>query len=264
MPSPGAFIVTKLPRDEGRPWPLIDMALIPEYPPPIPEEQEQVRAGVERLQTGLFLIYTDAAKIDKNLEIRLLNYIDQLFYAAKMSLQGQQVYPIQGLKIIDEIRQSVVVHEAGRMKNDYLSRLGNYVLFMTASLTLFAGLLWLWLRDHPLVAMLWLVAASMPGLWVSFAVRKTRFEFEDLITPEQDLLRPLKRICFVGILSVAFALLVISGIVEFKVGSFDPAMWPKDITTALLLGFVFGFNDQILGTRFGQQSQKIMEVRGAA
>jgi hypothetical protein len=91
-----------------------------------------------------------------------------------------------------------------------------------------------------------LLAATMWGIWLSFALRNMNLSFEQLRNPEADLLSPWMRLAIYGLLAFMLALFFQIRLVSISVGPFSTAGVSQDALIALSLGLILGFSDKVL------------------
>ncbi|MCC7388458.1 MAG: hypothetical protein IT431_06780 [Phycisphaerales bacterium] len=239
----------------------IDLTIRSKAAAAIPDDQLSLCFDAQRCLTYLQQAFPDRIA-NGRLTAPYALYFNRLLNILRIGLTGATARPALGAKLLEHLKQEVAIREAARAKNACVRRLGLWCMGANAALLVCAmvvGLLADPTFEHPpaLVYLMWLLAACMAGIWVSFVVRKVVYSFADIAVPEEDRLHPLARIVCVGLLAVAFALALSSGLVEIKIGAFDPAAWVSDVKVAVLFGFICGFNDQILAGRFGHHAQRV-------
>ena len=108
-------------------------------------------------------------------------------------------------------------------------------------------------------------AGASLGTWVSFSVRKINLTFEQLATPEEQLLDAPFRVIFVVVLTMATCLLFWTGAINVKVGDLNTeASWFSKVgTVAILIGFFCGLSERALASAIaGRASGFVSSVAG--
>lgn len=217
----------------------------------IPEEQQLLVIDISNTLHTISLLHTKHS-------LEFQNYFDQLFSLAKVGLEGDNAQPALAAKALIQFKKEVVDRESGKRKNSYLKELGKRAL--SAATLLFAAT---WVTKEFLVdsqvcncAFLvtelsnigTLVAGTMAGVWLSFAITRTYLSFDDLAIIEKDRLEPTIRLVFTGLLALIFGLLFIRNAIEIKLGNLSSHSIVTDPVTAFLIGAILGLNEKIIGS----------------
>ncbi|PZR26448.1 MAG: hypothetical protein DI535_14350 [Citrobacter freundii] len=181
---------------------------------------------------------------------------DQLFYLAKIGLEGINAQPEMAAAMLKQLKKEVVDQEAGKVKNNYLRGLGKRAA-MLGILPLVGGTGLHFIDQHSLIAryidlpgtanMLILWSGTMLGVWLSFAITRVTLEFEDLAIVEKDRLEPLLRLLFTGGLAMVFGLLFIKKAVVIELGELSSVQAGRNHLVAFLMGVLLGVNERGIG-----------------
>lgn len=97
----------------------------------IPKENENI---IPKEQKELYLLIEDTINvIDSSNLIDIKNknyYIEKLYDIARtgLSINSIEVYPKLSIKMVEKLKQEVRLKESGKIKNDYLQKLGKSVI----------------------------------------------------------------------------------------------------------------------------------------
>lgn len=208
---------------------------------PIPEEQLKLRDDIDSVLIVLRTLFPEEN------DVRFNEYFRPLLSLAQTGLVGDSAQPKLAEGALTALKNEIVVREAGRVKNKYMKSLGKKAFLLGAPPLIVAFILYSLIPQLQLLQnYLFLWAACMAGVWLSFGARKTRFRFEDLSIPEKDRLEPTVRLVFAGLITIVFGLLFATGAVEVKVGGISLADFTQNFQIALLLGMILGFSETAL------------------
>ncbi|MBX3410303.1 MAG: hypothetical protein KF859_10500 [Phycisphaeraceae bacterium] len=227
----------------------------------VPDAQQELVGDLLRTLSHLHVAFPNRLSPSGELLPPFRDYFTQLVAIGQIGLTGDTPQIDLARRILNGLRDDIIIREASAHKNRHLIDLGRAVLIAAGAFAAMGALFYWLLGDHPLVNLNQLLTASMAGVWVSFGARKVTYAFSDIATPDEDRLKPWARVVFVSLLTTATSLLFVSGAVEVRVGSFSPSTWPTEVVSAALFGFVLGFSEQVLATRFGQQAGKILDLK---
>jgi hypothetical protein len=225
-----------------------------------PDQQDLIFAvgsAVEIIRT----IYKDDKK-------SFVDYFAQLISLSKLGLEGENAQPALAQRALDHIKIEIIDREAGKVKNQYLRKLGAkafllgfpFFLMGTGINFLHTHLGVLMNKDYTDLASLMLMwSGTMVGVWLSFSITRTIIGFEDLTIIEKDRLEPTVRLVFTGILSVVFGLLFIKNAISIQLGSFTSDNILKDPVTAFLIGVVLGLNEKIVGSTLSKKTTTLLD-----
>lgn len=263
-------------------------------------EPREVRSGLsgiaDRLH-NLSHVRTEAQKAQRS--ARFNEAYDRLFGIAVLGLGTQDTQEALRRKVsiasgaLDGLRADVRAREAAWIKNGYMKKLGIPALmagllfallflvyekspgFFTSGCNAGETLKWL-LPDnctpqeggialfpnelYYLRHLFLLMAGCMMGTWASFAARNVVLTFDDLAELEQDSLSPVMRLTFTGVLTLIFALIFVTGMIQVEVGGFKTAELTRDGTVAFLAGAFFGLLEQRLPAAIMDKAKGFMDA----
>jgi hypothetical protein len=248
MPK-GSFRVfpdPKNPRD-------IYFEVAPDAPDPKPEDQLALKDEVDAALRVLRALYSSdkQAQFDEGFRSLLL--------LAQAGLVGTTADPIAAHRALVSLKRDITDREAEGVKNGYMKKLGACSAWFGAPPFLLGTTLWLCCtQTQEFASFLLLWSGTMAGVWISFGVRKSAFQFEDLVVPEQDRVRPEIRLVFAGLLSLIIGLLLALKAVTITVGSISTDAFVGNFKLALLLGLLLGFSENVLPTKVAEQASRFL------
>jgi len=191
---------------------------------------------------------------------------DELLSATRL-LAGPQPNPIVTSRAVDRLREKMVVVEGPSRKKQYLMQLGLYVLVFLMAIAVLAIILsedylGLGTSTWPIAAYSLLLGCATMAMWVSFAARKQQFTFEDLLTPEGDMMNPCLRIVFVLLLTALLALFAAANVVGVSMGDFSTTKLSTDLISAAIFGAVCGLSEKLLVGTISPHVNRIMSGLG--
>lgn len=225
--------------------------------PGAPPEVQSLKNEIERTLSTLRLIYgTTQTKFDEAF-VRLL-------HLAQVGLQGEDPAVSEAKAALEALKMEIVNREAGRIKNEYMVKLGRWAL-------LFGGLALAGffvfehnpqlppdeLYRYRRVFLVW--SGCMAGAWASFAARKVVLGFFDLAQLEEDRLDPALRLVFVGVLTTFLALVFVTGFANVIIGGFSAATLLSSGSTALLVGALAGLSEQALPAAMMERARALVD-----
>ena len=209
-----------------------------------PQEQLDLKERVESSLTVIKKIYEDRPFVRDE-------YIARLVSLSQAGLVGQTANPKIGHSALNALSDEIVSREAGTIKNSYMRTLGIWclgfglsALLVRALVDFFPEIFWFRLTPHANVLIVW--AGCMASAWVSFATRKTTLQLGDLVHMEEDKVDPPLRLIFVGLLSVAVCVFLLSGLFSVSVGSFSTTSLQSSGLVALTVGIAAGLAEKAL------------------
>lgn len=223
----------------------------------IPEDQANLVQIVSDFETTLKVLFPNKPE---KYEI----YFDRLLSTAQGGLVGDNPLTEMAIAAVEQMKSELASREGRGIKTKYLVELG----WMSALSAVVAMILyfalgcafpdlcssdWSEIRHYLIV---W--SGSMIGLWVSYAVRRTEVNFEELSIMDKRTTEAAIRVIFVGLVSAAFALFLSTGVMEFAIGDFKFHQFKLSIETAGLLGLIAGFSEQTLPTKLMDVGKKGM------
>jgi hypothetical protein len=225
-----------------------------------PADQQRLKNEIERTLSALRVLYTGSVggKFEEALT--------KLLSLAQVGLVGQSPSTSVAEAALESLQNEIVDREAGRVKNDYMIKLGKWALaFCVAGAVLYflSGTEWSpsQPRDYRNFFLLW--SGCMIGVWCSFAARKAVLTFFDLARIEEDRLDPPLRLIFSGMLTFILGLIFLTGFANVVVGAFEGAKFIHDGAVALLIGALSGIAEKALPVAILQRAQTIFQFEGA-
>jgi hypothetical protein len=262
---PGAFKVTY---DENK---YLDIVPQEDAPTHIPPEQITLKDEVLETQTVLHEIYKKEK--DKG---RFSDYYQQLVQLAQVGLTGPTPRTELARRDLINFQDTVTIREAGRVKHRYLKKLGRYAAGIGVPCLLVATVLYLLNRTgnlselnsandvNKVVSFLYLWSGCMTGVWLSFGIRRPTLQFFDLHTPEPDLLHPLIRLLFAGLLTTIISLLLVLKAVSIGIAGISTDNIYDNGVTAWLVGALCGVSEQLLSQQVTQNAGRLFGNRSSA
>lgn len=229
----------------------IDFATLAESGEP-PDNQLQLKSDVEQTLHGLQAIYNDR-KVDYK------RFYDALLSLAQCGLVGEYAQPKVASLALVQLRNEVIALEAHKVKNEYLKRLGLTALALGLPCAILGAIIDGFLGHNFISNFLFVWASCMAGVWVSFAARKITLTFEELETPERDMLRPLLRLLFAGILTLMISMVLISKMVDVTIGGFSSSRLTTDVVVAIIVGSLCGFSELVLPSKLFKQAKLFLD-----
>jgi hypothetical protein len=211
---------------------------------------------IERTLSALRAVYSvDKAKFNEAFA--------KLLALAQVGLPGPTPATSIARSALDSLKAELVDREAGRIKNEYMIKLGRWALtFLTVAVFLYV-LLTIWPdrvpdRIYAYRNFLLLWSGCMIGAWCSFASRKVVLSFFDLARIEEDRVDPPLRLIFSGLLTSILGLIFATGFANVVIGTFEGAKFLNDGAVALLIGALSGMAEQALPGAIMQRAQNIL------
>lgn len=243
-------------------------------PPPNDVPSPEKQALYVALDSALTVVKTVSARVDaqkkswwKSVTVagdeatygeKLLDtYVRKLAGIGRLGLQGPHVQ-LANLALLG-VKAEFVAHEAGRIKNTYIRRLGvacgvgaalSFLLYaIVVGEFLFTGAFWMDHRTFLLAA-----GGACIGTWLSFSIRRVTLSFDELGILEEDLLDPSIRVIFVVALTLTACLLFWTNAINVSIGDLQTAQLQKNATSAVvgeiavLVGIFCGIAERGLAT----------------
>lgn len=239
----GAFNVSPDPDDPKE----IRFSLIPNHPTPVPHDQISLKSEVESILVILRALY----KLDDE---KFQQAYHRILSAAQGGVVGPSADPAIARDSLEVLKRDITLQEGGRIKNQYMIRLGWYALASGVIALVFAlvsiyGLIWkpILIPANALIGhFCLLLVGCMAGVWLSFGARNVQFGFENLVAPERDHLEPAIRLIFAGLLTLIFGLMLSLKVVVIKIGPVSSDQFIDDVSLSLLIGAFCGLSEQAL------------------
>jgi hypothetical protein len=117
---------------------------------------------------------------------------------------------------------------------------------------------------NKVINFLYLWSGCMTGVWLSFGIRRPTLQFFELHIPEPDLLHPLMRLLFAGLLTVIISLLLVSKAISIGIGGISTEGIYDNGVTAWLIGALCGVSEQLLSQQVTQHAARFFRVDSRA
>lgn len=227
----------------------------------VPEDQQALVISVQDSLATVKLIYP---RQSEQYEKTFMS----LFHIAKIGVEGEGAQPELAVKALTQFKKEIVDRESGKIKNQYLKRLGVRAFqFALPALIIaivleivhakFGHIRFAGLEYAANIFLVW--TGTMIGVWLSFAISRTTIGFEDLAIIEKDRLEPALRLIFTGLLALIFAFLFAKNAIELKLGSLSSHDLVNDSVTAFLIGTILGINEKIIGSSLTKKTASLFE-----
>lgn len=225
-----------------------------------PVEQQRLLMDISNTIAVLQQVYSVSS-------INFRKAFDQIFYLAKIGLEGANAQPEMAGTMLKQLKKEVIDQEAGKVKNNYLRGLGKQAAPL-GFVPLLVGTVIHFIDPNAAIGhyidlpgtanMLILWSGAMLGVWLSFAITKVTLEFEDLAILEKDRLEPLLRLLFTGGLAIVFGLLFMKKAVVIELGELSSVAVGRDHVVAFLMGVVLGLNERIIGRVLWRKTEQVV------
>lgn len=219
----------------------------------IPSAQLELRDQVQAALTVIRIICPE--------ELRFREYFQHLLSLAQAGLVGETANPELAQRALDGLKQDITAREAGRVKNEYMKKLGYRALLGIALLLVtWAALAWKGVGTWPRNLVIFEIG-TMVGVWLSFGTRKPVLKFEELHILEEDRLEPVVRLIFAGLLAATVALVFYLRVVTITLGSLTTDRIAGDPWAALLFGVLSGVSEKALSTNVSRQAAVLLRTQ---
>jgi hypothetical protein len=225
--------------------------------PGCPSEQQTLKNRVERTLSNLRVIYAAGDPKFNEAFAKLLSLSQVGLVGAKASVAVAEA-------ALDSLQAEIVDREAGRVKNDYMLKLGYWALSFGCTSTALYFLLdnygSLFPRQffhYRTFFLLW--TGCMIGAWCSFASRNVVLTFFDLGQLEEDRIDPPLRLIFAGLLTSVMGLVFVTGFANVVIGTFEGAKILHSGSIALLAGALSGMAEKALPAAVMRRAQSLFK-----
>jgi hypothetical protein len=225
--------------------------------PGCPSEQQSLKNRIERTLSNLRAIYPNGGP-------KFNEAFSKLLGLSQVGLVGSNPSVTVAEAALDSLQAEIVDREAGRVKNDYMLKLGRWALGFGFVATVFYFLLdWYGtylprqLVHYRTFFLLW--TGCMVGAWCSFASRKVVLTFFDLAQLEEDRIDPPLRLIFAGLLTSILGLVFVTGFANVVIGTFEGAKILHSGSIALLSGALSGMAEKALPAAVMQRAQSLFK-----
>ncbi len=222
--------------------------------PGCPAEMLALKGDIERTLSSLQAIYARA--VDRS---KLEEGTAKLIKLAQLGLVGPAAATPEAVAALTMFKHDMVSREAGRIKNDYMLRLGRWALAFASicAIAFFVFDRWQFLPPTQLYRyrnVFLVLTGCMAGAWASFASRKVALAFDDLAVLEDDKLEPPLRLIFAGVLTVILVLVFCTGFAKVVIGGFDVSRVLSSGSVAILIGALAGLGEKALPAAMMQRA----------
>jgi len=203
----------------------------------------------------------------KENEKQLNIHFEQLAGIADLGLrfdEKQDVHPEIAKQALEQFKIEVVRKESGRIKNQYMKKLGIKALYGSLAALLVYYLInlnhaYLAPEVKTIMPLLLIWVGTMMGVWLSYGMRKKIMNFKDLVIMEDDRLEPMVRLLFIGLISQVFGLLFITNVVNIDFGAFKTSNLQSSEVLSLLTGIFLGLSEQTIGLKLTNNVSAFLE-----
>jgi hypothetical protein len=218
----------------------------------IPMAQLDLRDQAQAALTVIRIICTD--------NVRFREYFQHLLSLSQAGLVGETANPELAQRALDGLKRDITAREAGRVKNEYMKRLGFRALVgVVIFAVIWGGLYWkgaaIWPKNLAIFEM-----GTMLGVWLSFGSRKPVLKFEELHILEEDRLEPMVRLIFASMLAATVALVFYLHVANITLGSLSTDRIATDPWAALLFGVLSGISEKALSTNVSRQAAVLIKA----
>lgn len=215
----------------------------------VPQGQQDLYADIEDACTVL----RNLSDTDDSIKQR---YFDKLLSLSQVGLVlGENSTANTSL---EHLKREVLTGEGARIKNSYMKKLGRTAIFLSGVLFILFLFDSLILRTQVMACICLIGIGTFGGSFISFGARKFDIIFEELAVPEKDMMNPLLRLLYTFIGALIFSLLLLSGVVDIKVGSLETAELLTSPVTQLAIGAVCGLIESKVGVNVYNRAVSIM------
>ena len=186
-------------------------------------------------------------------------YFDKLLSLAQAGLVSSCANPELAGGALKKLKEEVIIVEGRRIKNGYMKRLGIVAIIISA-ISIIAFLIAHLGFDckSEYLAFLLLGTGAMVGAWVSFGARKFKIQFEELSIIEKDQMEPIIRLLFIYLSTCIFALFMMTGILQIKIGNVDTKNFTTDYKVSLLVGSICGLVESRIGVKIYKHADNMV------
>lgn len=223
-----------------------------------PADMLDFKGGIERALSIVLSIYARSDHPAKRDEC-----VAKLLKLAQLGLVGPSQATQEANAALSVFKQDIVNRESGRIKNDYMLKLGKAALFAAAAFfvvyIIVDNLIFVPIKHvYEYRNILLVFAGCMAGSWASFASRKVVLSFEDLAALEEDKLEPPLRLAFSGILTAILCLVFITGFANVVIGGFRASSLLTSGSVAALIGALAGLAEKALPAAMMQRATTLI------
>lgn len=211
---------------------------------------------------------------------------NRLLQLAHAAFSGEYAQVTEGTGSLEAYKAELVLREGPAIKDEYLKELAISALIASLVLVLAGVALRIayhygeqtgfiqtiptehqrvlassvrWDDRFSLMHFALLLASTMWGIWLSFAVRSMNFQFEQLQHAEADLMRPWSRLLTFGILAFILALFFQMQILVISVGGVSTSQISENALVAVFVGLGLGFTDKALPSEVRRRFEEFFQ-----
>lgn len=226
-----------------------------------PHSQRELKNQAERVLSIIKILYSHPEN-----KVKLHEEVTKLIALCQVGLVGKDASPEVGHDALRSLEADILEREEGRIKNRYMRKLGAWAAFFSV-----IGVSLYFSYNHIIclpfdeiyryrnVFLVW--SGAMVGAWASFASRKVRLTFSDLVAVEEDRIEPPMRLIFTGVLTVILSLVFVTGLADIQVGEFRASGLVSSGTVALLLGAFAGLAEKALPSTVMSRANSVISVQ---
>ena len=251
MPQ-GYFIVSPEPPNDPQARAIL-FNVAPGLEGSVPDDQLALQDEIERVLVVLRSLFPAGSP-------RFAEYFRPLLSLAQAGLVGPYAQPDLGKRALAQLQYQVVAAEGAAVKNRYMKVLGLRALLLGTPALTAALLLRQYFPLPKVEAYLFVWAATMAGVWLSFGTRKTLLGFFDLHILEEDRLEPAIRLLFAGLLAIILGLLFSTKMATITIGELDFSAFESDLRLALLLGAGAGLSEKLLSQSVAKKAADLLSI----
>jgi hypothetical protein len=215
---------------------------------PVPESMMKAKSDFEETELALRILFRGDRALHEEM-------FEELLSSAQI-MSGADGNVTLALDSHEDLKKKLVREFGPPFKRAYMRTLGLVAGSFAVASTLLSALArqvpadWL-PAGLPPVALgnyTLMSVGAMAGMWLSFAVRKRRLQFGDLVVPESDMMPPAYRAVFVILFTSLAALLCALRVCGVSIGGMSTEAIPTNAGAALLFGAACGISEWTLGT----------------
>jgi hypothetical protein len=238
---------------------------------PIPPDQLKLKADIETTMMTLKVILpvkNEEPPPKTKTAIRYADYQIKLLGIAQTGLETP-ADPNSARQPLEALQADILLREGPRVKNSHMMSLG----VAAAALAAVSAVVYWVLRNNPQASHLLyayrnlfvLLTGTMIGTWLSFGLRRPKIVFKDLSALEEDMMEPVVRLIFTGLIAITIAFVFATEMVNVSIGGLNSARVLDSGKSALLIGMLLGVSELALpGVLTRRASQFVSEVGGRA
>lgn len=192
-------------------------------------------------------------------------YVKELLKLSKVGLEGEFPKHELAKKALKLLKSEITLHEGGRIKNTYMTRLGIEALIIIAVSVLIGCLFKFGVFSQAegiisISSYFFVLTGAMTGTWISFGVRKLEITFDDLAVIEKDRMKPWLRLLFVGLSSIILLLFINSSFFTINVAGIDTNALKVNVELQLFLGIIAGLLEKKLAKGLFSKAEDALDI----